>query len=649
MDMLPTVNPDFTDGRFSTFQGSNSALGQPQFNNDGGLTKTNNNTGFNFAAFMMGASGGFELRQAIAYRTSKHQFGSYIQDTWRAKRNLTIDIGIRWDMGTYTKEDYGRSAALSLTKPNPLLFNRLGAVEYEAICKCQFAQNYPYGIGPRLGFAYTLNPKTVIRGGFSLSYGSTGAFGGFASNTNPIATPVYEPSFLMREGVPASLIPPAWPSFSASLNHSATALSAPLQLLDPNAGRPSRTYQWNVSMQREITRNFVIEASYVANRGVWQSNAALSNLNQLTPEIYARYGFNPYNVTDYTLLRSAYPAAGSANRALLVSKGIVTPYPNFPVAGNFVMQQLVEFPQYGTAFVSPSTINPQRAPLGRSWYDSLQIQMNKRYSHGLMVNANYTVAKNLSLQTPTDMNNRNYDNKDINTNNLPQQIRVTFQYQTPRTPSWVPVMGNRIIATALEGWGISMSMRYQPGFFLGRPSSGAVRPITNLFPGGGGIGAQLKKDADGNYLNPWNKNWVDYDGVRHTEPLDINCHCFDPERTPLLDPTVWEAVPDLTWPGQTQQLTFFRGPRQPQESGNISRNFRFGKDGRFTLNVRAEFQNIFNRRLLPTTITLGNFNTGVTRNAIGRATAGFGVFGDPAVADSYGRERTGTFVGRLTF
>jgi hypothetical protein len=653
MDMLPNINPDFSDGRFSGFQGNNGVLGQPQFNNDGGITETNNNTGFNFASFLVGGAGTFELRSPISYRTSKHQWGAFVQDTWRAKRNLTIDLGLRWDMGTYTKEDYGRNAVLSLTTPNPLYGGRLGAIDYEATCQCQFAKNYPYGFGPRLGFAYTLNPKTVIRGGFGMSYGSTGAFGGYASNANPTQpTTPFDSSFLMREGVPTALTPLPWPSFSPTLGHAGpTSLTFPagFQVLDPNAGRPSRTFQWNFSLQREITRNFVIEATYLGNRGIWQSNPALTNLNQLTPEIYERYGFDPYNVNDYTLLRSNYSnAVSAANRARLVSAGIITPYPTFPVTTQFVMQQLVPFPQYGF-FGTPSTINPQRAPLGRSWYDALQLQLNKRYSHGLMVNANYTLSKNLGLVTPADMNNPNYDNKDIHTNNLPQQIRVTFQYQTPRPPSWVPVVGQRWLAYALEGWGISMSMRYQPGFFLGRPSSGAVRPITNLFPGGGGIGAQLKKDADGNFLNPWSKDWVDYDGVRHTEPLDINCHCFDPERTQLLDPTVWEAVPDLTWPSQTQQLTFFRGPRQPQESGNISRNFRFGKDGRFTLNIRAEFQNLFNRRLLPFTMTLGNFNTGVTRNAIGRATAGFGTFGDPATIDNYGRERTGTFVGRLTF
>src|SRR5258708_20309111 len=63
-----------------------------------------------------------------------------------------------------------QSAACNL--PNRLLGGRLGAPEYEATCKCQFASAYPYSIGPHLGVAYQITPKTVFRAGFAVSYGS---------------------------------------------------------------------------------------------------------------------------------------------------------------------------------------------------------------------------------------------------------------------------------------------------------------------------------------------------------------------------------------------------------------------------------------------------------------------------------------------
>ncbi len=81
-------------------------------------------------------------------------------------RKLTVDYGIRWDYGTYNNgEDFGRLGDLSLTTPNSSAGGHPGGLLFEANCNCNFAHNYGLAFGPRLGFAYALNPKTVIRGG----------------------------------------------------------------------------------------------------------------------------------------------------------------------------------------------------------------------------------------------------------------------------------------------------------------------------------------------------------------------------------------------------------------------------------------------------------------------------------------------------
>ena len=75
--------------------------------------------------------------------------------------------------------------------------------------------------------------------------------------------------------MPAS-VQPKWPSFDPAVGQPVGAVIAMPGLLDPNAGRPARLLQWNIGLQREINRNLVVEASYVANRGVWWGAAPFS-------------------------------------------------------------------------------------------------------------------------------------------------------------------------------------------------------------------------------------------------------------------------------------------------------------------------------------------------------------------------------------
>ncbi|MFM2123574.1 MAG: hypothetical protein RL328_25, partial [Acidobacteriota bacterium] len=267
--------------------------------------------GFEFASYLLGGMSSNSLNAPIALSNNKSQMALYVQDTWKVTRKLTLDYGLRWDYGTYSHEQYGRNSSLGLLIPNPSASGRLGASQFEATCKCNFAANYPYAVGPRLGVSYQIDPKTVIRGGLGVVYNATATNAGSFSNsasTSSLPANSGQITGLFKDGMPSS-VQPQWPSFDPGVGHGVGSVIAMPQLLDPNAGRPARLLQWNIGLQREVNRNLVIEASYLGNRGAWWTASGLSTLNVLSFQDMTRYGFKDFtSSTEATLLTRSVSA-----------------------------------------------------------------------------------------------------------------------------------------------------------------------------------------------------------------------------------------------------------------------------------------------------------------------------------------------------
>jgi Carboxypeptidase regulatory-like domain/TonB dependent receptor-like, beta-barrel len=608
-----------------------------------GVTTNGGFDGFEFASFLLG---GMSLNSQVApigLANIKSQTALYVQDTWKLTRKLTLDYGLRWDYGTYAHEQFGRNASIGLTIPNPSASGALGASQFEATCKCQFANNYPYAVGPRLGAAYQIDRKTVLRAGVGVIYNATSTSSGSAaasSISNTLPGNSGQISGLFQDGMPAS-VHAVWPSFDPGVGQAPGTVIGMPALLDQNAGRPARILEWNIGLQREIGRNFVVEASYVANRGVWWTAAGLSPFNALSQDTLRAYGFNDFtSAAEAKLLTSTVAGLTPGNRSILNTRGISgLPYANFP-SNQTVRQSLLPYPQYSTNGLTGS-------PLGKTWYDSLQVNVTQRFSHGLSFNMNYNFSKNLDQMSSPDVFNRQLG-KNLSIWDLPNQFRLTVQYQVPQVKnSGLPVLSNKVVSYILSDWGIGAYLNYQSAPILGRPSSNGTTPLSQ-FLGRGPGSAQLKRNADGSYMNPWSVDWYDYDGNHHTDPIDINCHCFDPTKTIVLNPAAWENVPDGQWANDLSSLRFYRGFRAPMENANFSRNFRIKE--RVNLNVRVEFNNVFNRMQLPQPTVSGNFASAPTTFKIGANTGLYsGGFGTILPLSGTSGQRTGTLVARITF
>jgi hypothetical protein len=636
---FPNYNWSGSAGNYQTFSNWTT---QPSL---AGTTIATGFAGFGFASFLLGGVSGATINAPIAAMTENYQSAVFLQDSWKVTRKLTLDYGLRWDYGTYQREQFGRYASFSPTVPNPSAGGHLGGQIFEATCNCQFAHNYPYAIGPRLGAAYQVNSKTVINAGFGVVYGANTVQTGSTTNVASASTPAFGQIVgTLQSGIPSN-VSIQWPTFSAGAGQALGAVVAPPTLLDPNAGRPMRLLQWNFTVQRELSRDMVVKAAYVGNRGVWEeAGTTLSALNAVSPATLQSLGFTDLtSKTQSALLTTPISSLSVAQKQQLAAQGVnLQPYPGFPTSQT-VLQAIKPFPQY------TGLLTPAGAPLGKNWYDALQLTFTKRYSHGLVLNANYTYSKTLALTTTPDPFNTNLG-KNLSAFDLPHQFRLTAQYEVPLIHSNRPVLSNRVVAYALSGWSTGWSLSYQSAPLVGLPTSAGDVPVSNFLGYGPGP-AQLIPGA-----NPWSVDWTDLSGKHHTDPLDINCHCFDPTRTQVLNPASWTNVPNGQFAANESSIRSFRGVRIPVENANFGRDFRIKE--RYSLNIRVEFTNIFNRLQLPTAagalggINLGNFAAAPTKftsgvNA-GAYSGGFGTIVSPLTGSVVG-QRAGTLVARFTF
>ena len=271
-----------------------------------------------------------------------------------SKVALTLDYGLRWDRQAYGYEEQDRRSMFSPDVANPAAGGLLGATIYEGegpgACNCRFVKTYPYSFGPRIGASYQINPKTVLRGGWGITYAQTGigqadggsTLGAGGWNTFNFQSPAFgEPGALLRTGLVYDRDDLFEVTNNAGIRPSPGQVDSPPQWIHPDSGKMPRLNQWSISLQREITRDLVVDVAYVGNRGKGFTANNLINLNAISDERLRSFGLDLNNAADRTLLTSRLDSATAAARGF--NK---LPYAGYSGA-NTVAQSLRPFPQFG--------------------------------------------------------------------------------------------------------------------------------------------------------------------------------------------------------------------------------------------------------------------------------------------------------------
>ena len=617
----PNYNIQGTNGQY-TFSAAETGL---PYLNATGPAGSGGTIGFPYASFLLGLVDSGNIRQPAVAKLGKNEEGFYLQDSWKVTRKLTLEYGIRYDYSTYEKEQYGRFGNLSATTPDPAAGGQPGAVIYEATCKCNFAHNYPWGFGPRFAAAYQINAKTVLRGGAGLIYNGTpnnNIITRSVTSSNPFSSSAFgQPAMTFAQGVPFTAAQIAWPNFSPGYYPLPGTLTGPPYVIDQNSGRPSRSWQWSFGIQREIFRNLVVEAAYVGNRGMWYQAAILDNYNALSLNTLSAVGLNITSAATRTLLNSPM------NSPAVVAAGFKIPYSGFPATATLA-QALRPFPQYN------SGLAPLWDPTGDTWYNSLQVKAVKRLSHGLDFTYTFTWSQELTSGAEADsvgpfgvaglvndVFNRKLD-KYVSEYSRPLVSNIGVNYTLPK---WGK---SGVLRYVVGDWTLGALAIYASGMPIAVPQAqNNLNPI--LFQGAAGAAISFANRVPGQPLYT----------------VDLNCHCYDPNTTFVLNKNAWTDPPAGTFASSTGYYNDYRQQRRPVENFNFGRTFNIRE--RISVAIRAEFTNIFNRTHFPNP-TLTNELAPQTVNSQGLATSGFGYM-NTNILPAGQLPRQGQIVARFRF
>ena len=582
--------------------------------------------GFAYASFLLGQADTASVNAVQDPQWRKPAWGLFLQDTWKISSKLTLDYGLRWDWQTEGHEIHYRTSMFGPTIPNPSAGGLLGGLVYEGYgagrCNCTFSRAYPYAIAPRIGLAWQLNSKTVVRAGWGVSYGQVPTFNYVTNGTllgvgfNSIA--FSSPSFgtagaTLSQGLQYDRSQLYTASLNPGIVPYAGQLNSPNYLLDSNSGRPPRIMQWTFGLQREVSRSLLVEANWVGNRGAWLSQpnsssvtSTLANLNATNPATFAAAGINPATAAGQSLLLSTF-ASGIPQ-----AHGFNPPYAGYPQTATLA-QALRPYPQFGN-------IPLLWAPLGSSWYQSLQAKVTKRYSHGLTLNAAFTWSK--SLANPAGPSNNGQVNnvfnrgvnKSVTSFDQPYIFNVGFTYEIPAYSR------NRIARAITGGWSLGGLLQYASGIPI--PSPVATTNMSSLV----------------NQTTLMNR--VPGVPLYLTNP---NCGCVDPNKQFAWNSAAWTNPAPGSWGMAAPYYSDFRYGRRPSEQMSLGRLFRI-REG-MSLQIRAELFNLFNRTYLSNPSTLAPTNPQAF-NSAGVPTSGWGYINSTTL---YAQPRNGQLVARFTF
>jgi hypothetical protein len=417
-------------GEFLIYQNNSTAWGNlnaGQMTYTGAYTEStqgNSATGIAYADFLLGQTQQWQANETPEYGGRLKLPQIFVQDDYKLRSNLTVNLGLRYQIQTGWSEVNGNEASFDPTVQNPATAT-LGAIWYgstHANGRTRIQNSVYSTVLPRVGFSYQLNSNTVLRGGFGLyaynwsndTYNGGVMGGAFGSKGNVTDTTNGVTPVVILSGTGSNL-----PYVGASTDPTAYNGSNVNYVAyhQPVGG----SYQWNIQGQRQLTNNLVASLAYVGSHG--HNLPFPVDLNQVPEDKLAQND-----------------------------------------------QQFRPFPQFGTI----STTGTVPGENAISNYNSLQASIQQRFTHGLSFNFSYVWSHFLddldSAGWGSHVGQTNYQiaaNPAANYGNSNFDIRNAFKgdflYQLPFGRGRQFLNNNTLLDAVIGGWQLSDTLVVQSG------------------------------------------------------------------------------------------------------------------------------------------------------------------------------------------
>jgi hypothetical protein len=403
-----------------------------------GPTPTTSNAlaGHGVATLLLGLPTGGQFSQDPSLATSQKYYAAFIQDDWKALRNLTFNLGMRWEYQSPWEDRFDQLGYFDPDAIDPLTKQK-GVLKFTGQDGNPRFQSDPdkNNFAPRVGLAWQFAKNTVFRAGYGLFYfpGS----GGVGAGASDLGSGFLAQTPLFLGAPPAA---PNTPPAGASLANPFTAgfFEAPFTGVGGSISTAFRewvtpfNHHWNANFQRTVTRDLLVEVAYVGSRGqrIWinRSRTAVD-----TSYLSLREGLDELVPNPYL--------------------GVITSGP-LSVATVRRSQLLQPFNHY-------TGINRFRDAVGDSIYHAFTLRVDKQLGHGLSAQASFTAGKQIDnvqerfsgRSSFIDPNNLSLS-RSIGEYDRPQYLIANFVYDLPFGPgkAW---LNHGIGSHILGRWQIS--------------------------------------------------------------------------------------------------------------------------------------------------------------------------------------------------
>jgi Carboxypeptidase regulatory-like domain len=311
--------------------------------------------GFGFASFLLGDVNQASVSEPDNTYGRRKSISLFAQDDIKLTPKLTLNLDLRWDFNGRYHEKYGHWSTFDTTALNPvtgqpgaLVFANGGGDSFEK-------KEYYHNFSGLVGAAYQLTPKTVVRASFDVFY--------VPLNLNTYSGIPYgfNPGFVLNNQVSTPFDwDDGYPGHAVDIGKNPNFTEYGMVSIDPRMLELGNIQEWTVGIQREIGNNLVVQANVVQNHGYHlESGYVAANQPQLSAYTALVQSGQQYSI----VTKPGFTGFGWAS---------VAPFPNVAMT-------------FGPLFFVGS-------PYGNSDYQSLQLSVNKRTTHGLSMLASYNLS-----------------------------------------------------------------------------------------------------------------------------------------------------------------------------------------------------------------------------------------------------------------